>query len=520
MGKVGRRWAHVTWTVLLACSDSEADPGALEEAVPDWDGGVEAPDIGAGRDTGVRSWPSHCVRALGVECEEIEVAYFKPNIPSPEARFGGTVAFERDVIAIGAPEAGDPAFPYMDRGLVFIFERRSEEEWEWTSTLRPGPELSDFHLRFGAALALDGDTLVVGVPLHGSIGLTFNSPAYGTAVVYRRMAAGDWQEVQTLQASTGAYFAGFGGALALEGNTLVVGAQGDVEEGYRDGPGVAYVFRRWTKAEAWEETAQLRPFNGERGDRFGAALALEGDSLVVSSPGEDSAATGINGGGWDDDARQSGAAYVFHRETTGEWRATHFIKASNTDPGDRFGTSLALDSGLLVVGATGESSAGVGVDGAQRNEQARGSGAVYVFERRAHRDWEQVAYIKASNTDADDGFGASVHLQDELMAVGAPGEASLGRGVNDLQGDDSGVQAGAVYLFSRVDGGTWFQQAYLKASNSAGFDQFGRSVALEGDHLLVGAVGEDGSARGVNGNRFDDASENSGAAFLHRIRPR
>ena len=152
----------------------------------------------------------------------------------------------------------------------------------------------------------------------------------------------------------------------------------------------------------------------------------------------------------------------------------------------------------MVVGAPYKSSGSRGVNGNQNDNSAYASGAVYIFARKGS-SWVQQAYIKASNTDQSDHFGASVALSRDgnTLAVAAPWESSAATGIEGDQNDNSLRQAGAVYIFSRA-GSTWTQQAYIKASNTgrAGEgdvpgdgDQFGYSLALSGDGntLAVGA---------------------------------
>ena len=130
-----------------------------------------------------------------------------------------------------------------------------------------------------------------------------------------------------------------------------------------------------------------------------------------------------------------------------------------------------------------------------------------------HPSLAQRAYLKASNTDADDELGRCVSVSGDTLVVGARSEASGATGVNGNQGDDSAKQAGAVYVFVR-NGTSWSQQAYLKASNTDAGDSFGRSVAVSGDTVVIGADGEDSSATGVNGNQSDNTRPDSGAAFV------
>ncbi len=124
----------------------------------------------------------------------------------------------------------------------------------------------------------------------------------------------------------------------------------------------------------------------------------------------------------------------------------------------------------------------------------------------------QQAYLKASNTDASDQFGNSVSVSGDTVVVGAELEDSNATGVNGNQ-DNSVHESGAVYVFVR-SGTIWSQQAYLKASNTAGGDLFGNSVSLSGDTVIVGARLEDSNATGVNGNQGDNSAEWSGAAYV------
>jgi len=187
-------------------------------------------------------------------------------------------------------------------------------------------------------------------------------------------------------------------------------------------------------------------------------------------------------------------------------------KASNTGAGDGFGFSVALSGDTLAVGAWGEDSAATGGNGNQADNSVSIAGAVYVFVRSG-TTWTQQAYVKASNTGAGDQFGNSVALSGDTLAVGAYGEASAATGVNGTQADNSASYAGAVYVFVR-SGTTWTQQAYVKAPNTGAGDQFGCSVALSGDTLAVGAVGEASAATGVNGTQADNSASAAGAVYV------
>ncbi|MFH1017528.1 MAG: Ig-like domain-containing protein [Pseudomonadota bacterium] len=329
--------------------------------------------------------------------------------------------------------------------------------------------------------------------------------------------------------NTGSMFDGFGYSLALsgDGSTLAVGATGedsnatgingnqaDESAGFS---GAVYVFSR--SGGTWSQQAYVKASNTEAGDLFGYVVALsdDGATLAVGADTEDSNATGIDGNQADNSAVDSGAVYVFSRSGT-TWSQQAYVKASNTEAGDRFGWSIALggDGNTLAVGATTEDSNATGIGGSQADNSAADSGAVYLFSRSGST-WSQQEYIKASNTQAGDKFGWSVALAGDgaTLAVGTYLEASNATGIDGNQADNSVANAGAVYVFAS-SGGAWSQQAYVKASNTATWDLFGFVVALSGDGntLAVGAHGEDSNATGINGNQADNSASASGAVFV------
>ncbi|MCK6456693.1 MAG: thrombospondin type 3 repeat-containing protein [Phycisphaerae bacterium] len=189
-----------------------------------------------------------------------------------------------------------------------------------------------------------------------------------------------------------------------------------------------------------------------------------------------------------------------------------YLKASNTNVNDQFGWSVAVSGDTVVVGAPFEDSSATGVNGDGADNSVLDSGAAYVFVRSG-TTWSQQAYLKASNTDANDQFGYSVAVSGDTAVVGAYFEDSSATGVNGNEADNSATDSGAAYVFVR-GGGVWTQQAYLKASNTGASDLFGNSVAVSGNTLVVAAFAEDSSATGIDGNQADDSTGNSGAAYV------
>ncbi|WP_428266632.1 cadherin-like beta sandwich domain-containing protein [Haliangium sp.] len=378
---------------------------------------------------------------------------------------------------------------------------------------------------FGYSVAVSGDTLAVGAWGEASLAVGVDgdqnddTAEYSGAVYVFRWSGTNWTQEAYLKASNTDSLDEFGYSVALSGDALAVGApseasattsiDGDQTDDSASASGAVYVFRR--SGTDWVQEAYLKASNTGTGDEFGTSIALSGDTLAVGAPGEDSATTGVDGG-QDDSAPESGAVYVFRRSETA-WAQEAYLKASNTGNSDEFGTSVALSGDALAVGAPGEASAATVIDGDQEDDAANGSGAVYVF-RRSGTNWAQEAYVKASNTGASDGFGTSVALSGDALAVGAPGEASAATGTDGGdQADDTAASSGAVYVFRRGDT-NWTQEAYLKAFNTDAGDEFGGSVAVSGDFLAVGASKEDSAAVGIDGDETSNAESSSGAVYL------
>ena len=304
----------------------------------------------------------------------------------------------------------------------------------------------------------------------------------------------------------------FGSAVAACGDTVVVGSP--QEDGLGSDAGAAYVYVR--NGSTWSQQAYLKASNAEFGDQFGYSVAISGNTIVVGAPYEDGCATGVNGVQGNNGCMNAGAAYVFVRNGT-TWSQQAYLKASNTDPGDEFGSRVAIGDDTIAVGAIHEDSIATGVNGNQANWPYVNldGGAVYVFARYG-ANWIQEAYVKASNTGLQDYFGSAVAVHGDTLVASAAGEDSSDTGVNGNQLDDGALGAGAAYVFVR-NGTSWSQQAYLKASNTDAGDTFGFSLALFADTIVVGANREDSNAPGVNGNPgnyLGSTTYDAGAAYV------
>jgi hypothetical protein len=224
----------------------------------------------------------------------------------------------------------------------------------------------------------------------------------------------------------------------------------------RSGAGAVYVFRR--AATAWSREAYIKTWNAEAGDSWGVAVSLseDGTTLAVGAIDEDCPCTGVHtapqaGDGDRETGLSTGAAAVFTRNGTG-WTQQAYLKASNSGPDDWFGVRLALsgDGNTLVIGAQNEDSGARGLNGARNDESADDAGAVYLFSRTGVQ-WSQTGYLKGSNTEAADEFGAAVGLSRDgrTLVIGALGEDGGLPGADGNPADNSVDEAGAVYIFTR-----------------------------------------------------------------------
>lgn len=296
---------------------------------------------------------------------------------------------------------------------------------------------------FGDAVALSGDTAVVGAS-------DWNGPPgtqSGAAYVYQCGGA-TWTEQAKLTASDAdadyQYDERFGQSVAISGDTLVVGAPKADDPTVGDNCGAVYVFQR--SGETWTEQAKLTASDAAAGHEFGYAVATSEDTVVVTR------------------GHSSKAIYVFQRDGIA-WTEQARLTASDATTDEwheLLGGSIAISGDTLAFGAS------FGLD-ADKHSKAS---AVYIFQRSG-TTWTEQSKLTASDTTANNAFGRSVAIKGDIIVVGARGDA------------DGGLGAGAAYVFQR-DGNTWTEQAKLTASDATAMNGFGISVAIEGDTVVIG----------------------------------
>jgi hypothetical protein len=476
------------------------------------------------------------------------IGYFKASNTEAWAEFGSSVALSEDgsTLVVGAPKedsnatgvGGNEADDSMgDSGAVYVFVRDGRGQWSQQAYVKASnPDVEDY-FGWSVALSSDGNTLAVGAPQEDSNAtgidgdqLDDSASLAGAVYVFVRDGMGQWSQQEYVKASNAEADDQFGYSVASSrnGDMLAVGApaiDGDQTDESASGSGAAYIFVRDGMGQ-WSQQEYVKASNAGAADQFGYSVAssIDGVTLAVGAPGEGSSATGTDGDQADDSASGSGAAYVFVQDGMDQWSQLAYVKASNTEEGDAFGSSIALsgDGDTLAVGAPGEDSPSIGINGDQGNDPSfvlMSTGAAYVFVRDGGGQWSQQAYVKASNTGGGDRFGWSLDLSNDgdLFAIGAKNEESNAVGIGGNEQNDTAALAGAVYAFARDGLDEWSQQAYMKASNTGSEDSFGCTLALssDGDTLAVGAQKEDSNATGIGGDQVNDSAHYAGAVYVY-----
>ncbi len=342
--------------------------------------------------------------------------------------FGAALAVDGNRAVVGA--ALDPR-----SGTARVYEHDGDV-WQETALLRPaGLAFADF---FGDTVALSGDVIAVtarGDDTHG----------FDTGAVYLfRKSGNDWNLEQKLTTSDSVDSSGYGTALALQGNQLVVGSHSANAAGV-DGAGAAYAYE--FDGAQWNQIQKMTAPSAGTGQLFGLDVAMSGDWLAISSPG----ATQPSGRGRVALFRRFGDQWIPQQQVRAPQGSSQF---------DGFGLSIALDNRVLLVGAP-------------RSGDLPDQGAAYVFQRRRNR-FEYRSTLTPQDPTSRQQFGASVALDGSIALIGASRDSQ------------EAFYAGAAYVFQRQGAG-FVEKSKLFAPNPEVLDALGSEVAVSGRLLLAGA---------------------------------
>ncbi|HKU43346.1 MAG TPA: cadherin-like beta sandwich domain-containing protein [Polyangiales bacterium] len=412
--------------------------------------------------------------AVTIERSGEQSTYIKASNAGSQDQFGFWVDVEGDTLlatawfedsAASGVNGDQSSEGATDSGAAYVFARDGDS-WRQEAYLKPSDTRPyDF---FGVRADLDGDTIVVGA-LHASIFDSGIATRPGAAYSYTRRD-GKWAFTQRLEASDARDPDLFGAGVALQGDTLAIGAPWDDDAAQHSG--AVYVFER--SGGMWVERQKLKSSKPGSGAFFGSNLALDGDVLVVGAPDDNRPAS------------RTGSAEIFVRRN-GSWVSQQFLQPATLGPEANFGFAMDVYRGRVVVGAPRTA----------RNftDTHTPPGEVYVFDP-AGESWSQSALLRAPVSKEIDCFGMDVVLNDRGLLIGASGDSSGARG---LGGDPARADAplsGAAYLFASSPQG-WVPSAFIKPHNTDQGDAFGYALAMDHDTLVITANLEGAGGRGV-----------------------
>ena len=298
--------------------------------------------------------------------------------------------------------------------------------------------------KFGSFVAISGNTALVGAYSDDDDGTDS-----GSAYILEQQQDGSWLETAKLLASDGTLYDKFGYSVAISGTNALVGSYGDDDN--ESASGSAYIFQQQQDG-SWLETAKLLASDGASDDLFGRSVAISETTALIGSYGDD------------DNGTNSGSAYIFEQQVDGTWLETAKLLASDGASDDYFGRAVAISGTTAMIGAY--------------NDDEKGS--AYIFQQQQDGSWLETAKLRASDGASSDYFGYSVAISGTTALIGA------------YRDDDDGTDSGSAYIFEQQQDGSWLETAKLRASDGVSSDFFGLSVAISGNTALIGVYRDNG----------------------------
>ena len=359
--------------------------------------------------------------------------------------FGISVAISGDYIVVGAYGDDGDGNNYTNAGAAYVFKINGDGTISLlVDILRP--DGLNYYDQFGKSVAISGNYIVVGSG--------FNN---GAAHVFKINGDDNISLLKTLEIDP-SISNGFGQHVAISGNYIVVGSNFD--------NGTLYVFKINGDDTITPLEDTIRPDGLDSNDRFGQnGIDISGNYIVVSANGDN---------GVDDSNFRAGAAYVFKINGDDTISLLHTLRPDELDPYDKFGSSVSISGNYIVVGA---------IQDAGADNSRYYTGAAYVFKINGD-DISLLEILKPDELDDSDYLGRSVSISGNYIVLGV---------ANDGGVDNSKSRSGAVYIYRINDGDTITSLNTLRPDELEYYDQFGKSVAISGDYIIVGAANDDGA---------------------------
>ena len=385
-----------------------------------------------------------------------DITYPQQEVTDPngvqQEYFGNSVAMDGNTAIVGAQNALVGGVS-KGRAFVYVFNGSS---WVLQATLKaPDGVQGD---GFGFSVAVSGNSVIVSAPYH-TVG---TKTQLGVVYIFVRSGT-TWSKQAEFGPADGSSYDFFGGAVAIYGNTAVIGSTFH-KVGTHAGQGTAYVYVR--QLSSWTLQGHLNGPGSAQSDHWGSSVALYGNMALVGSPYH------AVGGNLDE-----GAVDTFVRSGT-SWSFQQQLTCPNSLAGDHCGWSVGLSGNTAIVG-----SPDIKLGGYR-------SGAANIFVQIGST-WYSQAQLNPNPAQDDVAVGASVSVSGNYAVIGAP--------ILQVNGN---VQQGAAWVYAR-SGNAWYQQGpFLSGADGATYDEFGGAVAISGLNVLVGAFGKAINSKPIEGAAY------------------
>ena len=388
-----------------------------------------------------------------------EVKKISASDGAPGDNFGYSVSISGDLAIVGAYRDDDNE---IDRGAAYFYSKNQGGNNNWGEVKKIKASDGASNDRFGYSVSISGDLAIVGSYLDDD-----NGSQSGSAYVYSKDQGGvnNWGEVKKISASDGAPGDNFGYSVSISGDLAIVGAYLDDDNGSNSGSAYAYS-KNQGGVNNWGEVINAIGDPGFSNDNFGRSVSISGDLAIVGAYLDN------------DNGLNSGSAYIYKRDSSGNWTLVKQLISTDGASFDQFGISVSISGDLVIVGAWNDDD----------NGSNSGSAYVYSKDQGGVNNWGEVKKITATDGASSDQFGYSVSISGDLAIVGA------------YLDDDNGGNSGSAYVYAKDQGGVnnWGEVKKIKASDGASNDDFGFSVSISGDLVIVGAIldNDNGSSSG------------------------
>ncbi|MCH8904676.1 MAG: FG-GAP repeat protein, partial [Bacteroidetes bacterium] len=325
---------------------------------------------------------------------------------------------------------------------------------------------------FGHSVSISGNYAVVGAYLENNdtLGLDTMNDA-GSAYLFEKDSNGYWNQIQKIISADRDTGDNFGSAVSICGDYLIVGAAQEDEDTSGGNTlynsGAAYIFERQGSGP-WNQVQKIVAADRDSNDYFGFSVSISGDYVIVGAFREDE---DVSGGNY---LNAAGSAYLFERDSSGTWSQVQKLVASGREALDYFSLSVCVNGNYAIVGASGQDKDALG------GNFVSAAGAAYLFKRDTIGFWNLDQKIVSTDRSFEDQFGISVFINGNYTVIGAFAEDE------DTSGGNTKSGAGSAYIFEKDSTGNWNQVQKIVASDRAAYDLFGRNVAIDGNHIIVG----------------------------------